>query len=89
MKIKVIIEQTEDGSYVAFCPELTGCMSQGDTLDEVKENIKEAAQGWIEAKIQLDLQMLVKKNHDAKIPKNGHRIENITISSSKLGLVGA
>lgn len=38
----VIIEQDEDGGYVGKVPELPGCLSQGDTLDELMANIKEA-----------------------------------------------
>jgi len=37
----VIIEQDEDG-FVASCPELQGCYSQGETYEEVMENIKDA-----------------------------------------------
>jgi len=88
MKIKVIIEKVEEGGYVAFCPELKGCMSQGATLEKVKENIKEAAQGWIETKMQMDLEHIVKKNQEAKIPSNGHRTQNILINPAKFQLAG-
>lgn len=37
----VIVEQDEDG-FVASCPELQGCYTQGDTYEEVMENIKDA-----------------------------------------------
>lgn len=40
-KISAIIEKDEDG-YYAFCPELEGCQSQGDTMEEALANIKEA-----------------------------------------------
>ncbi len=40
-KVAVVIEKDEDG-YYAFCPELQGCYSQGDTYEEVLENIKDA-----------------------------------------------
>jgi predicted RNase H-like HicB family nuclease len=39
-KITTIIEK-EDSGYFAFCPELKGCQSQGDTFDEALINIKE------------------------------------------------
>ena len=39
---KVIIEQDESGGFVVSCPSLQGCYSQGDTIDEALENIKEA-----------------------------------------------
>jgi len=47
MKVNVIIERDKFG-YYAFCPELKGCHSQGDSLDEVLENIKEAIQLYLE-----------------------------------------
>jgi antitoxin HicB len=39
---KVIIEPDESGGFVVSCPSLQGCYTQGDTLDEALENIKEA-----------------------------------------------
>lgn len=45
---QVIIYLDEDGGYVADCPSLPGCHSQGDTWDEVVANIKEAIEAWIE-----------------------------------------
>jgi len=89
LKIKIIIGKLKEGGYVAFCPELEGCMSQGETLEEVKENIKEAAAGWLEAKVQLQIMRLVKKNQEFKVQKNGDRIENISISTNNLSLAGA
>ena len=47
MKVNVIIEKDEYG-YYAFCPELKGCHSQGDSLDEVLKNIKKATQLYLE-----------------------------------------
>ena len=39
---KVIIEPDETGGYVVICPSLQGCYSQGETIEEALENIKEA-----------------------------------------------
>ena len=44
----VLIEQDEDGGYVGRVPELQGCLSQGDTLDELMKNIREAIELCIE-----------------------------------------
>ncbi len=44
----VILEQEADGGYVATVPALPGCVSQGDTRDEVIRNIREAADLYIE-----------------------------------------
>jgi predicted RNase H-like HicB family nuclease len=47
MKLKVIIHEAEEGGYWAEVPALPGCFSQGETLDEIMENIREAAEGWL------------------------------------------
>ncbi len=48
MKLHVIIEQDEDGYYVAEVPALPGCLSQGKTHEEAIANVKEAIEGWLE-----------------------------------------
>lgn len=42
MNLKVVLEQDEDGIFVATCPSLPGCISQGKTEEEALNNIKEA-----------------------------------------------
>ena len=42
MDIKIRLEKDEDGVYVATCPSLPGCISQGQTEHEAIKNIKEA-----------------------------------------------
>ena len=49
MKYRVIIEQDEDGIYVAEVPALPGCISQGKTRDEAIKNIKEAIAIYLES----------------------------------------
>ena len=46
-KIGVIIEKDDAGCY-AYCPELDGCQTQGDTLEEVMANIREAVALYLE-----------------------------------------
>ncbi len=46
-KVSIVIEKDEHG-YYAFCPELEGCQTQGDTFEEVMTNIKEAIELYIE-----------------------------------------
>jgi len=60
MKLNVIIEKDEHG-YYAYVPELKGCHSQGDTLDEVLENIKEAAKLYLEVLEEEELRELLNK----------------------------
>jgi predicted RNase H-like HicB family nuclease len=44
----VVIEQDEDGIYVASVPELPGCHTQAKTLDELNRRIKEAIELYLE-----------------------------------------
>jgi len=49
MRYRVLIEQDEDGAYVAEVPALPGCISQGRTRSEAVENIKEAIAAYLES----------------------------------------
>ena len=49
MKMRIVIEQDEDGRFVATCPTLPGCISEGNTREEAKANIAEAITGYIES----------------------------------------
>lgn len=49
MKYRVIIEQDEDGMFVAECSSLPGCISQGKTRAEALANIKDAIAGYLES----------------------------------------
>lgn len=49
MKFRVLIEQDEDGVFVAQCPSLPGCVSQGSTRSEAIANIRDAIQGYLES----------------------------------------
>ena len=42
MEYTAIIEQTDDGWYIAQCEQVPGALTQGRTLEEVRENLKEA-----------------------------------------------
>ncbi|MEW6031234.1 MAG: type II toxin-antitoxin system HicB family antitoxin [Chloroflexota bacterium] len=46
---QVIIYSGEDGYFVAECPSLPGCISQGKTREEAIANIKEAIRGYVAA----------------------------------------
>jgi predicted RNase H-like HicB family nuclease len=50
-RFSIVIEKDEDG-YYAFCPELQGCYTQGDTYEEVMENIKDAIRLHLEDRIE-------------------------------------
>lgn len=49
-RFSVLVEHDKDG-YFAFCPELQGCYSQGNTYEEALENIKDAIQLHVEDRI--------------------------------------
>ncbi|HEY9771700.1 MAG TPA: type II toxin-antitoxin system HicB family antitoxin [Coleofasciculaceae cyanobacterium] len=59
-KLNIIIEEDEDGFY-AYCPELKGCQSQGDTLEEVQTNITEAVELYLETLSENEKQELLQK----------------------------
>ncbi len=48
LNFKVIIEQDEDGVFIALAPALPGCHTQGDTYENVLKNIKEAIELCLE-----------------------------------------
>ncbi|WP_068818950.1 type II toxin-antitoxin system HicB family antitoxin [Phormidesmis priestleyi] len=55
--INVVIEKDVNG-YYAYCPQLRGCQTQGDTLEEVQANIKEAAELYLETLSEAEKQAL-------------------------------
>ncbi|MBV9389901.1 MAG: type II toxin-antitoxin system HicB family antitoxin [Chroococcidiopsidaceae cyanobacterium CP_BM_ER_R8_30] len=48
MKIRAIIHPAEEGGYWAEVPALPGCITEGDTLEEVMANLKDAIEGWLD-----------------------------------------
>jgi len=48
MKYKVVVSEGEDGWYVVECPSIPGCISQGKTIKEALDNIKDAIYGCLE-----------------------------------------
>ena len=49
MKYVYIIEQPDDGSFSAYVPDLPGCTTCGDTVDEVRLNIKNSVESYLES----------------------------------------
>ncbi|MCA9430907.1 MAG: type II toxin-antitoxin system HicB family antitoxin [Candidatus Omnitrophica bacterium] len=49
MVYHVYVEPGEDFGYVAHCPAIPGCSSQGDSLEEALDNIRDAIRGCLEA----------------------------------------
>lgn len=51
MKIKVIVHKADEGEYWAEVPALPGCVTQGETFEELLENIYEAVEGCLSVDI--------------------------------------
>ncbi len=52
MKLKVVIHEAEEGGYWAEVPSIPGCVTQGETFDELLSNIYEAVEGCLSVDIQ-------------------------------------
>ncbi len=77
LQFKVLIEQDEDGLYVASVPELPGCYTQGRTLEEVRKRVKEVIELVLESDKEIKKEKLESPN------SSGHffGIEEVTIQS--------
>lgn len=52
MVYTVIVEKGRESGYIAYAPALKGCVSQGETREQVIKNIKEAMEIYIEALLE-------------------------------------
>jgi predicted RNase H-like HicB family nuclease len=48
MKLKVVLEHSEEGGFTVYVPSLPGCITEGDTKEEALKNIKEAIELYLE-----------------------------------------
>lgn len=48
MKIKAIVHSAEEGGYWAEVLALPGCITEGDTIEELQDNLKDAIEEWLE-----------------------------------------
>ncbi len=48
MKLKVVLERSEEGGFTVYVPSLPGCVSEGDTEQEALQNIREAIEVYLE-----------------------------------------
>ena len=51
MKIKAVVHEAEEGGLWAEVPAIPGCASQGETLDELMRNLREAIEGCLSAEV--------------------------------------
>jgi predicted RNase H-like HicB family nuclease len=49
MKLKAIVHDAEEGGFWAEVPALPGCVTQGDTKEELEFNLRESIEAWLEA----------------------------------------
>lgn len=77
LQFKVLIEQDEEGVYIASVPELPGCYTQGKTLEQVRSRIKEV----IELVLEADKDIKKEKLESPKSSGHFFGIEEITIQS--------
>jgi predicted RNase H-like HicB family nuclease len=49
MNIKVVVHDAEEGGFWAEVPALPGCVTQGETMDELVANLREAVAAWLDA----------------------------------------
>ena len=52
MKIKVIIHEAEEGGYWAEVPSILGCATQGETFEELLQNLYEAIEGCLSVDVE-------------------------------------
>jgi len=70
MRYRILIEQDEDGVFVAECPSLPGCVSQGGSRKEALDNIQDAIKGYLES---------LKKHNEPIPPSIEEEIVEVTI----------
>ncbi len=59
MKLVTTLERDEEGVWVAECPSIPGCVSQGDTRDEALANIREAIAACLEVRAERGLPLTI------------------------------
>jgi len=52
MKLKVIVHEAEEGGYWAEVPAIPGCATQGETFEELLQNLYEAIEGCLSVEVQ-------------------------------------
>lgn len=55
MKFVITIDRDEDGVYIAECPSIPGCVSQGQTKEEALSNIRQAIRECLEVILKIHL----------------------------------
>ncbi len=59
MKLLITIDQDEDGVFIAECPSIPGCVSQGNTEEEADRNVREAIKECLEVRAEKGMPLTV------------------------------
>jgi predicted RNase H-like HicB family nuclease len=59
MKFTVTISRDEDGMYIAECPSIPGCISQGKTEEEAQLNVQDAIKQTLEVRAEMGLPLTI------------------------------
>lgn len=51
MKIKIVVHEAEEGGYWAEVPAIPGCATEGDTMDELMANLRDAIEGCLSVEV--------------------------------------
>ena len=51
MQIKIVVHEAEEGGYWAEVPAISGCATQGETMDELMANLREAIEGCLSIEV--------------------------------------
>ena len=70
IKVAMVVHAEKEGGYWASFPELPGCFTDGDTLDELRAHAEEAVTGWLEAT----------HAEGRPLPETGVSIETVEVS---------
>ena len=71
MEYSVVVHEAEEGGYWVEVPALPGCYSQGETLEDALENVKEA----------IDLYLEALREEDTEIPKDEEKVFRVAVPS--------
>ena len=59
LNFKIVLEQDEDGMFIAECPSIPGCVSQGKSEEEVQANIQDAIKECLEVRADMGMPLTV------------------------------
>lgn len=89
---QIVIKPSVEGGYVAYIPELEGCITQAETLSELAEMIEDAKSGWIDLALQDGKEIPEPDNEEysgkfnVRIPKSLHKELVVKAKSENVSL---